>query len=226
MTAEPPTVELRPVTAADTELLYEVYASTRYDVGRLDWSDEAMEAFLRQQFDAQRQAYAQMFPNGRFEVIVVDGVSAGRLYLDEMPSETRLIDIALLPDRRRRGIGTGLLTDLLRSARERGACVTLHVEHDNVGAQALYDRLGFVSVPGETGDGVYDLLRWEPPIEAVRRVVVDDPAARAALLAISDHDAFTRRAAEIAADHGIAISAAEVGAALRDERTRIRQRWV
>jgi ribosomal protein S18 acetylase RimI-like enzyme len=59
------------------------------------------------------------------------------------------MDIALLPERRGRGIGTRLLQELLDAGRASGRSVSIHVERENP-ARRLYERLGFHAV-GEHG---------------------------------------------------------------------------
>jgi len=155
-----PAFKLRPATSADRELLFQVYASTRTEeLAVVDWPPATLEGFLRQQFDAQDRHYRQTFPAATFDVVVIDGQRAGRLYLDTAPDETRVLDIALLPEYRGRGVGTQLIGEVAATARGRGACVTLHVERTNR-ALAWYQRLGF-SVAGD--QGVYLFLRWLPP---------------------------------------------------------------
>ena len=90
--------------------------------------------------------------------MLVDGEPAGRLYVDRRADEIRLIDIALMPAFRRRGIGGELLKRVLDQGREAGLPVQIHVEHNNP-AMRLYDRLGFRRVEDQ---GVYWLMRWQP----------------------------------------------------------------
>ena len=53
-------------------------------------------------------------------------------------------DLAVDPDYRSRGIGSALLADLERRARERGCCrITLEVHDTNEAAKRLYSRSGF-----------------------------------------------------------------------------------
>jgi ribosomal-protein-alanine N-acetyltransferase len=60
--------------------------------------------------------------------------------------------IGVAPDRRRRGLATDLLLDLLAQGRRRGAAtVWLEVGAGNLGAQALYERHGFATVGRRRG---------------------------------------------------------------------------
>lgn len=141
-----PTVTLRPVTAADRGFLLSVYESTREEeLAQVDWPDGAREAFVRMQFDAQDASYRAHNPHGSFDVIAVDGQPAGRLYVDRRPDDIRIVDVALLPEFRGRGVGTHLVTRLTTEASATGRTVSIHVEVHNPAA-SLYRRLGFVAV--------------------------------------------------------------------------------
>lgn len=150
-------VALRPSTPADRELLFRVYAGTRAEeLAPVPWPAEAKVAFLRQQFDAQDAWWRTHYAGATFDVVVVDGRDAGRLYLWEGETELRVVDVALLPEARRRGVGTRLLGGVQARARAAGKAVTIHVERTNP-ALALYERLGFRLVEDK---GVYLFLSW------------------------------------------------------------------
>lgn len=150
-------VALRPATPADRELLFRVYASTREEeLAPVPWPPEAKDAFLRQQFDAQDAWWRTHYAGATFEVVVVDGRDAGRLYLWEGETEVRIVDVALLPEARRGGVGTRLLRGVQERARAADKAVTIHVERMNP-ALALYERLGFRLVEDK---GVYLFLSW------------------------------------------------------------------
>src|SRR5215213_1561168 len=75
-------VSLRPAAAADEELLVRVYASTRADeLARVPWSEAQRAAFVRMQFDAQQLHYRTHNPAATYDVILLDGRAAGRLYV-------------------------------------------------------------------------------------------------------------------------------------------------
>lgn len=150
------TVELRPVDpVADAALLLAIYAGTRAEeLAVVPWTPAEKDAFLRMQFDAQDRWWREQRPDAAFDVILVDGEPAGRLYVDRRPEEIRIVDIALLPDHRAMGVGTLLISRVLDEGRASGRPVTIHVERGNR-ARALYERLGFRQIDTT---GVYDLL--------------------------------------------------------------------
>lgn len=153
-------VTLRPITPEDMELLYRVYRSTREDELAMivDWTAEQKDAFVRQQFEAQHAWYTEHYVGADFQVILVDGVPAGRLYVHRREREIRLMDITLLPEHRGSGLGTSLLSNLMTESQAAGKPLTIHVEIYNP-AMNLYKRLGFTTLEDR---GVYHLLEWRP----------------------------------------------------------------
>lgn len=149
----------RPITSDDEALLYRIYASTREEeLALTSWDDAQKAAFLMMQFTAQHRYYQENYPHAAFDVILLNGQPAGRLYVDRWPEEIRIIDITLLPEYRNAGIGTKLLKGILEEATQAGKKVGIHVERFNP-AMRLYERLGFSTV-GE--HGVYYLMEWSP----------------------------------------------------------------
>lgn len=153
-------VTLRPITPEDMEFLLRVYRGTREDELAMivDWTAEQKDAFVRQQFEAQHAWYTEHYVGADFQVILVDGVPAGRLYVHRREREIRLMDITLLPEHRGSGLGTSLLSDLMAESETAGKPLTIHVEIYNP-AMRLYTRLGFKTLEDR---GVYHLLEWRP----------------------------------------------------------------
>jgi ribosomal protein S18 acetylase RimI-like enzyme len=156
---------LRPATRDDAELLFRIYASTREaELAVAAWDASVKEAFLRMQFSAQDASYRATFPGASFDLIVSGPEVLGRLYLDRGEQAWTVLDIALLPQHQRKGIGTRLLRQLLAEAVTAGKPVRLHVEQANP-AQRLYQRLGFEQIEDQ---GIYLLLECKPAFPQTR----------------------------------------------------------
>jgi ribosomal protein S18 acetylase RimI-like enzyme len=165
------TLALRPIRPEDQPFLYKVYASTRMEeLAPLGWSADQQAAFLTQQFNAQHQYYQANYAGADFQIIAVNGQQVGRLYVERGADEIRLIDIALLPEYRNGGIGSGLLKDLLAEAAQGGKPVRIHVEKFNP-ALRLYERLGFSIIDDR---GVYWFMEWT---QEVNSAVATNPRA-------------------------------------------------
>ena len=152
-------VSLRPAGPDDAEALYRIYASTREaELAALPWEEAAKQAFVRLQFTAQDRHYRSAHPQASFDVIVAGDEVLGRLYVDRAPGALVIVDVALAPEHRGRGIGTALLCAVLSEADSAGKPVRLHVQRGNR-ARRLYERLGFELV---AGDDVYVALQRAP----------------------------------------------------------------
>jgi ribosomal protein S18 acetylase RimI-like enzyme len=149
-------ITLKPVAhPGDDDFLRELYISTRDDLAGL-FSDEAQgRALLTIQYNAQNVSYAQQFPGASHDIILLDGDAVGRIMVERRGDAILLVDIALLPEARNRGIGTGLLKMLMEEGRR--AAIELSVLKTNR-ARSLYERLGFRII----GDnGTHYLMRFE-----------------------------------------------------------------
>ncbi len=154
-------IQLEPVREEHLPAMRAIYGSTRKEeLSRVPhWSEEMKTAFIDQQFCAQHTYYLENYKGAEFLAIRKDNAIIGRLYLDRDfgGREIRIIDIALLPAWRNKGIGTGILEDLKREAENRQRPLSIHVESFNP-AKKLYEKLGFRMV-SET-NGVYHLMEW------------------------------------------------------------------
>jgi ribosomal protein S18 acetylase RimI-like enzyme len=156
-------LSLRAATPDDEAFLRQVYATTRSrELAMVAWTDDQKAAFVDMQFRAQAQYFREHYPDTSYDVIVLDGQEAGRLYVSRWIDEIRIVDIALLPEFCNRGIGTALVRRLQSDARAAGKPLRIHVERFNP-ALKLYERLGFRQVADR---GVYLFLEWSDPLSA------------------------------------------------------------
>ncbi len=178
-------ITLRPITLDDEAFLFRVYASTRAaELAQIDWDDAQKDAFLKMQFYAQHKHYVEQFRRASFDVLLLDDLPVGRLYVDRREAEIHIIDIALLPEYQRHGIGTALLTAIMQEAGQSGRFVSIYVERFNP-ARRLYARLGFTEVEH---DDIYDFMKWLPSVETARRAQgLTKPHARANSPALTSH---------------------------------------
>jgi ribosomal protein S18 acetylase RimI-like enzyme len=150
---------LRPVSEHDREFLVDLYGSVREpEFAHVPWDAATRRVFIEHQFSAQDAHYRQHYPGATLDVIEVDGEPAGRLYVHRGARDIRIMDVALAPAFRGRGIGTGLLRSLIAEADESARKLSIHVEMNNP-ARMLYERLGFRAA-GE--HGVYVLMERLP----------------------------------------------------------------
>jgi ribosomal protein S18 acetylase RimI-like enzyme len=152
-------VALRAVTPDDEPFLFEVFAATRLDEFRF-LEEQQKQSLIRMQYNAQRFQYDEGFPQAESRIILLDDRPVGRMLVDESEREFVLVDIALLPQHRKSGIGTQLLKELLNRAVVARKPIRLHVLKSNP-ALRLYERLGFSRVADES---MYLEMVFEPAI--------------------------------------------------------------
>lgn len=137
--ALPGGLALRPVTGDDEELLLALHVSTM--------PSALVEAGLApMQHDARQRSLAAAWPDARDHVVLTGGEAVGRLWLAEDDAAIRVLDVALLPEHRGRGIGGALLASLTARCDARGVPLRLAVAHDEPDARRLYERHGLVEV--------------------------------------------------------------------------------
>ncbi len=153
-------VSLRPVTDADQEFLIGVYANTRAaELAQVDWDESQKDAFIRWQFQMQKQEYDARYPSVRYDVILVDGVPAGRIWVGVDDAQIRLLDIAVLAEFQNRGVGTQLLRQLMEEATRTNKVLRHMVFVLNDNAYRFYERLGFRTIEDVGG---YKHMEWLP----------------------------------------------------------------
>jgi len=114
---------VRPASADDRELLFQIYASSRPEqVAAYGWSPLEQDRFLRLRYNAEDLQLA-----GRRLVVLADDEPIGRLYLAKTEYDVRIVDVSLLPEARGLGFGSALLTIVLEESEAAGLPVHVTV---------------------------------------------------------------------------------------------------
>lgn len=152
-------ITLRPVTGDDRELLLRVYEASREpELAMMRWEPALKRAFVEHQFDAQDRHYREHYAGATFDVILYEGESAGRLCVYRGESQFAIMDITVLPEYRRRGIGGRLVSAIIDEAGRSGCSVRIFLEPFNP-HQAFFVGLGFKVAED---DGVSRRYEWHP----------------------------------------------------------------
>ena len=101
----------------------------------------------------QERRFRESFDVTTISIVRVDGQDIGYLDIEDSDDHVFLAGIYLDKDYRRRGVGSELIVDLLKSCQSRSKPLGLRVLRTNP-AQRLYKRLGFRTI-GETETHIY-----------------------------------------------------------------------
>lgn len=137
------TLARRPAAPGDEPFVWELFASAHPELAVL--GEDVVELQVR----AQRREWEARFPGSTDEIILLDGRPAGRLWLAWEPDSCVLVDMVLLPEHRRTGIGSRIVGEVLAEADRRGVPARLTVERTNAPALAFCAAHGFVEVDGD-----------------------------------------------------------------------------
>jgi ribosomal protein S18 acetylase RimI-like enzyme len=133
---------------ADAGFLQALYASTRDDLRLLPLPSAQVEQLIAMQQRIHEDGRRALYPHAELMILEQDGVAAGKAVLDTTGSDWRLVELALLPALRGRGLGAALLAALQARARAHGASIGLAVLRTNTPALRLYERAGFTITGG------------------------------------------------------------------------------
>lgn len=155
-------LSLREATTGDLPFMRDLYGQLRADeVNQMPWPETVRQQFLDSQFSLQHHHFVTYYAKAGFYVVEHEGHDAGRLYLLREPPYFLIVDIALLPGYRRRGLGSTLLSWIKALTAESGADgIELHVDQRNPDAQRLYAREGFTVTQQAVA---YIGMRWVRP---------------------------------------------------------------
>ena len=157
--------DLRYVTAEDEDFLFRLFVSSRESEFAV-LPGPQRSALLRMQFEAQRQNYGRRYPDGRHSIVSLEDANVGRLWVGETETEIVILDVALLPEYRNRGIGSALYSRLIEQAMASGKGLRASVSTANPGSLRFHERMGF-TVTGR--DEMYVTVRIWPRMDTDAR---------------------------------------------------------
>ena len=152
-------VRLRPERNDDRDFRYRLFCDSRLPEWYIIELEPAVRARLMQhQFLAQTMSYRTEFPDARFDIIELGGAPIGRIVVDRPGTFMHLIDQAIVPEQRNKGIGSAIMRALMEEARQSGVPLRLKVASSNDPSMRLYLKLGFK--PTEEVPNVYIEMEW------------------------------------------------------------------
>jgi ribosomal protein S18 acetylase RimI-like enzyme len=142
--------------ATDAPFLAALYLATRPDLGALPVPRSVIEGIARHQQQLQVNEYAQRYPAAETWLLTDGKGAVGRVVLDWTSDTLRVVDLAVAPHARRRGVARTVLA-ALQDACLGQRTMTLRVRCENSAARALYAACGFAVVQD---DGATLELAW------------------------------------------------------------------
>jgi GNAT superfamily N-acetyltransferase len=158
-------IELIPICSSDAAFLFRVYASTREEeMIQTGWPEVDKQRFLLMQFELQDSHYRKYYEEAEYYKIVCRKEDIGRLYIAKSAEEIRVMELALLPFFRNRGIGSAIMRFIMKNgAAEKRIPVSLHVERYGR-ARRFYKSLGFEQI---SNTDTRILMKWTPTEDAI-----------------------------------------------------------
>jgi ribosomal protein S18 acetylase RimI-like enzyme len=132
-------VQRRPATGLDTDYCLELHEAAVREV--------VTAVFGAWDSEVQRRLHEEWFEPGRVEILEVEATPVGVLDVHDRDDHLYLARIEVHPAWQGQGIGSAVVTELIRGPRP----VRLDVFAVNVRALALYERLGFAVIDSREG---------------------------------------------------------------------------
>jgi GNAT superfamily N-acetyltransferase len=160
---------LKPVRPDDNDFLYDVFCTTWQDEVAALPNQNLARHVLRIQHTAQERRFDNRYAGHRRFVVTHDGERVGRFYLFASGSMLTIVDLTLLPEFRRRGIGTQLVRDLMREASADGHRISMRVARRNEMSMDVYASLGFELVASDDLDHYFEWPAASAPAVGIAR---------------------------------------------------------
>jgi ribosomal protein S18 acetylase RimI-like enzyme len=149
---------LRPERDEDDAFRFQLFCESRpAEFALLQFEPAVFDQLMRFQFQAQTKSYRASFPNARFDIIELDRLPIGRIVVDRPGNAIHIVDQAIVPSQRSRGLGSTIMKALMDEAGRSRLPVRLKVASTNDPSIRLYRRLGFTPI---TTDPFHIEMEW------------------------------------------------------------------
>lgn len=116
-------------------------------IAQARWSNLPLPELVELQDRAQRREYVARFGDAGEHVILEDGAAVGRVWWSDDGVERSIVDVALLPEARGRGIASSVVASLVVEAGDR--VTRCSVDHTNARWRSQLEAMGFVEVAAD-----------------------------------------------------------------------------
>jgi ribosomal protein S18 acetylase RimI-like enzyme len=123
----------------DEAFLAALYLACRPDLGALPVPGSVVAGIARHQQGQRDADYAQRYPAAQSWLLEQAGCPVGWVLLALVPGGVRVVDLAVDPRQRRRGVARAVLSSL----QEKEEAILLRVRVNNGPARTMYTSLGF-----------------------------------------------------------------------------------
>lgn len=160
----PDGIILRPETPQDEAFLFALFRDTALtDMALLPVDAATKDALVRMQFASQTQTYRAQFPNARFDIVEQHGTPIGRIVVDDDEPAGCIVDFALIPGSRSKGLGTAILATVMQHFVRLQRPARCKVLINNAPSLRMCQRVGFQQIEVIPP---FLQLEWRPPASA------------------------------------------------------------
>ena len=152
-------LSVRLVEPEDDLLLYDLFVSVRgAEVAQANITDQQKDEFLRFQFEAMHNTYADNFPDGIHHIVIRKKKEIGRIYTNSTHEEIRILDVIIHPKWRNKRVGSQLMEAMIEESEKTGKTLRFYVWTTNSAAQRFYKRHGCEMVEDVQGYLLFERL--------------------------------------------------------------------
>lgn len=155
--------------ATDSDIAFLVNVNLLANEQRLSVNPEwNAETFCKKAQTSTTKQIQGKVKNSVTYVIEFHGAAVGRLRVIRPSHEIHIAGIQILPNHQHKGIGSSVITEIIKESKEKALQLTLEVEKDNPNAKRLYERMGFIVAEDRNDRELMTLRTSTQTLQALR----------------------------------------------------------